>query len=93
MDAMTLTICIFFLLIGFVLGLRFTFLILYPATIFAAIGIAAESSASSDGIGATMLTLALGATSLQMGYILAIIMGALIASSCAVDKLAPSIEV
>jgi hypothetical protein len=73
-----------------VLGLRFTFLILYPATIFAAIGIAAQSWASSDSIGDTMLTLALGATSLQMGYVLAIIMGALIASSCATYKFAPS---
>src|SRR5271167_2815642 len=75
MDAMTLAICVV-LLVGLSLGLRFNFLILYPATIFAAIGAVAQSGVSGDGIGATMLMLALGAVAVQMGYVFGVIMRA-----------------
>jgi hypothetical protein len=75
MDAMTLTICVVFL-VGLALGLRFNFLTLYPAILFAMIG----AAASGDGIGATVLMMALGATAVQMGYLLGIAMRAAIAS-------------
>jgi hypothetical protein len=47
---MTLTICVVFL-VGLALGLRFNFLTLYPAILFAMMG----AAASGDGIGATVL--------------------------------------
>jgi hypothetical protein len=74
---MTLTIFIVFL-VGSALSLRFNFLILYPATIFAAVGTAAHSV--DDGIGATMLMMALGAAAVQTGYLFGLIMHAVIAS-------------
>jgi hypothetical protein len=73
MDAMTITICV--ILFGLVLGLRFNVLILYPATFLAAIGTAAHS-ATSGGIAATMLMMALGAAAVQMGYLFGLIMRA-----------------
>jgi hypothetical protein len=76
---MTLTAFIVFL-VGSALSLRFNFLILYPATMFAAIGTAACSAMNGDGIGATILMLALGAGAIQMGYLFGLFLRALFAS-------------
>jgi hypothetical protein len=79
MDAMTLTICVVFL-VGLALALRFNFLALYPAILFAMISAAAHAAASGGGIGATVLTMALGAAAVQLGYLFGLVMRAAIAS-------------
>jgi hypothetical protein len=76
---MTLTAFIVFL-VGSALSLRFNFLIVYPATMFAAIGTAACSAISGDGIGATILMLTLGAGAVQMGYLFGLSLRAVFAS-------------
>jgi hypothetical protein len=76
---MTLTAFTVFL-VGSALSARFNFLILYPATIFAAIGTAAFSAIAGDGIGTTILTLALGAVAVQMGYLFGLFSRAVFAS-------------
>jgi hypothetical protein len=76
---MTLTTFIVFL-VGSALSLRFSFLILYPATVFAAIATAAYGTISGDGIGATMLMLPLGATAVQLGYLFGLLLRAMLAS-------------
>jgi hypothetical protein len=76
---MTLAAFIVFL-VGSALSARFNFLILYPATIFAAIGTATCITISGDGIEATILTLALGAGAVQMGHLSGLFSRAVFAS-------------
>jgi hypothetical protein len=76
---MTLAAFIVFL-VGSALSVRFNFLVLYPATMFAAIGTAACSAISGDGIGTTILTPALGAGAVQMGYLFGLFLRAVFAS-------------
>jgi hypothetical protein len=71
MDVMTLTICVVFL-VGVALSLRFNFLVLYPAILIAMIG----AAAFGDGIGATVLMMALGAAAVQMGYLFGLVVRA-----------------
>jgi hypothetical protein len=63
-------------LIGAALSLRFTVLILFPVIIFAMIGVVAHG----DSIGAMMLTIGLAAASLQIGYLVGLILRAALAS-------------
>jgi hypothetical protein len=77
---MTLTIFGFFFVMGAALGLRFKVLILLPAIGLAAVGIAGVGIAHGDGVGTVMLTVAIVATALQMGYFFGLVMRPIIAS-------------
>ena len=67
-------------LIGATLSLRFKFLILLPAIGLAVIGTGSVGIAHGDSVGAVMLTIALTATALQVGYVFGLVTSAVIAS-------------
>jgi hypothetical protein len=77
---MTLTTFGIVFLIGATLSLRFKFLILLPAIGLAVVGTAAVGIANGDRVGAVMLTIALTAAALQVGYVFGLITRAVIAS-------------
>ena len=76
---MALTILAVFL-IGGTLSLRFRVLILFPAIGLAVVGTAVFGIAHGDSIGTVMLTIALVATALQIGYLFGLVTRAVIAS-------------
>jgi hypothetical protein len=73
---MALTTVAIVFLIGSALSLRFTVLILFPAIIFAIVGVVAHG----DGIGTMMLTIGLVAAALQIGYFVGLTFRAVLAS-------------
>jgi hypothetical protein len=76
-----MTLTIFFLfLVGLALSLRFNCLILYPAIISVVIGAAVCAATYGNGVGVTVLIVALGAAAIQMGYLFGLVMRAAIAS-------------
>ena len=77
---MALTTIGIFFLIGATLSVRFKFLILFPAIGLATVGTAAVGIAHGDSVGAVMLTIALIAVALQVGYLLGLITRAATAS-------------
>ena len=77
---MALTTIGIFFLIGAALSVRFKFLILLPAIGFAMVGTAAVGIAHGDSIGTVMLTIALVATALQIGYLFGVVARGAIAS-------------
>jgi hypothetical protein len=64
-------------IIGLAVSLRFTMLVLFPATILATIGIAALG----DSIKGVMLTMVLVPMALQVGYLVGVAFFATLASS------------
>jgi hypothetical protein len=85
---MALTTFGIIVLIGAALSLRFTLLILFPAIIFAIIGVVAHG----DSIGAMMLTIGLVATALQIGFLVGIIFRAALASLGVIQSRARAVE-
>ena len=77
---MALTTFGIFCLIGATLSVRFKVLILFPAIGLATVGTAAVGIAHGDSVGAVMLTIALVAVALQIGYLFGVVMRAVIAS-------------
>jgi hypothetical protein len=67
-------------LVGATLSVRFQFLILLPAIGLAVVGTTVLGIAHGDRVGAVMLTIALTAAALQIGYLFGIITRAAIAS-------------
>ena len=77
---MALTTIGIFFLIGAALSVRFKFLILFPAIGLAVAGTAVVGIQHGDHVGAVMLTIALVAAPLQIGYLFGLVMRAVIAS-------------
>jgi hypothetical protein len=77
---MALTTFGVFFLTGAALSVRFRVLILFPAIGLAVIGTAAVGIGHGDHVGAVMLTIALVAAALQIGYFFGLITRAVIAS-------------
>ena len=77
---MALTTFGIFFLTGAALSVRFRVLILFPAIGLAVIGTAAVGNGHGDQVGAVMLTIALTAAALQVGYLFGLIARAVIAS-------------
>jgi hypothetical protein len=77
---MTLTTFGIVFLVGATLSLRFKFVILFPAIGLAVVGIAAVGIANGDRVGAVVLTIALTAAAIQVGYVFGLVTRALIAS-------------
>ena len=67
-------------LIGATLSLRFKFLILLPAIGLAVIGTGSVGIAHGDSTGAVMLTIALTAAAIQIGYLSGLVTRTVIAS-------------
>jgi hypothetical protein len=74
-----LTLGIIFL-IGAVLSGRFSFVILFPSTVVAILVIVAAGIAQGDHIGTVVLTIALVAVALQIGYLFGLVAWAAMAS-------------
>jgi hypothetical protein len=89
---MTLTTFGIVFLVGATLSLRFKFLILLPAIGLAVVGTAAVGIANGDSVGAVVLTIALTAAALQIGYVFGLVTRAVIASLGAPDREAVMIE-
>jgi hypothetical protein len=70
---MALTIFGIVFVIGASLSLRFNFMILLPAIALATIYTVGVSIVDGDPIGATMLTIALAAVGLQIGYLFGLV--------------------
>jgi hypothetical protein len=77
---MTLTTFGIVFLVGATFSVRFKVLILLPAIGLAVVGIAVPGIAHGDRVGAVMLTIALTATALQVGYLFGLVTRAVIAS-------------
>jgi hypothetical protein len=77
---MTLTTFGIVFLVGATLSVRFKILILLPAIGLAVVGTAVVGIAHGDRVGAVMLTIALTATALQVGYLFGLVTRAVIAS-------------
>ena len=76
---MALTTIGIFFLIGATLSVRFNVVILFPAIGLAVVG-TAVGIAHGDSVGAVMLTIALIAVALQVGYLFGLVPRAVIAS-------------
>ena len=89
---MALTTIGIFFLIGATLSVRFKFLILFPAIGLATAGAAAVGIAHGDSVGAVLLTIALIAVALQVGYLFGLVTRAVIASLGAPKRNAVMVE-
>jgi hypothetical protein len=83
---MALTTLAFVFLIGATLSVRFNVLMLVLAICLAVVGTVAVGIAEGDRVGAVVLTIALVATALQMGYFVGLITRAAIPSLGAPDR-------
>ena len=81
-----------FCLIGATLSVRFKFLILFPAIGLAVVGTAVVGIQHGDHVGAVMLTIALVAAPLQIGYLFGLVMRAIIGSFGAPERNAVMVE-
>ena len=88
---MALTTLVVFL-IGGTLSLRFRFLILFPAIGLAVAGTAVVGIQHGDHVGAVMLTIALVAAPLQIGYLFGLVTRAVIASLGVPERNAVMVE-
>ena len=70
---MTLTTFGIVFLVGATFSVRFKVLILLPAIGLAVVGIAVPGIAHGDSVGAVMLTTALVATAVQIGYLFGVV--------------------
>ena len=89
---MALTTIGIFFLIGAALSVRFKFLILFPAIGLAVAGTAVVGIQHGDHVGAVMLTIALVAAALQIGYLSALVTGAVIRSLGVPERRAVMVE-
>jgi hypothetical protein len=90
--AMALTTLGIVFLIGATLSLRFKVLILLPAIGLAVLGTAAIGIATGDRVGAVVLTIALTAAALQVGYVFGLVTRAVIASLGVPERKAIMVE-
>jgi hypothetical protein len=67
-------------LVGVALGLRFKFMILFPAISFAVIGVVVVGIANGNHIGPVVLTIVLVSVALQIGYFFGLLARGAIAS-------------
>ena len=67
-------------LVGATLSVRFKVLILFPAIGLAVVGTAVVGIQHGDHVGGVLLTIALVAAALQIGYLFGVVMRAVIAS-------------
>ena len=79
-------------MIGATLSVRFKFLILFPAIGLAVAGTAVVGIQHGDHVGAVMLTIALVAAPLQIGYLFGLVMRAIIVSLGAPERNAVMVE-
>jgi hypothetical protein len=79
-------------LIGATLSLRFNVLILFLAIGLAVVGTGSVGIARGDSVGAVMLTIALIAVALQVGYLFGLVTRAVIASLGAPERNAVMVE-
>ena len=89
---MALTTIGIFFFIGAALSPRFKFVILFPAIGLAELGTAAVGIAHGNSVGAVMLTIALVAVALQIGYLFGLVMRAIIGSLGAPERNAVMVE-
>jgi hypothetical protein len=81
-------------LFGAVLSLRFSSIILFPSTVVAILAVAGTGTAQGDHIATVVLTIALVAVALQIGYLFGLVARAGIASWCTRSlggQIAPSV--
>jgi hypothetical protein len=57
------------LLAGILLGTRFTYLVIVPATMFLSVAILAASAAHAESIGSIALAVVIASVGLQVGYV------------------------
>ena len=79
-------------LAGATLSVRFRVLILFPAIGLAVVGTAAVGIADGDRVGVIMLTIALAAAALQIGYLSGLVTRAVLASFGVPDRKAVTVE-
>jgi hypothetical protein len=90
--AMALTTFGIFFLIGATFGVRSNVLILFLAIGLVVVGTAGVGIAHGDHVGAVTLTIALVAAALQIGYLSALVAGAVISSLGVLERKSRVIE-
>lgn len=77
--------------VGALLGLKFKIIVLVPAHAFAIVTLAGRGLLHGDGIGAILLAIIVSATGLQMGYLIGVVIGFLLAATRFPKKLAGAV--